>query len=296
MQRPEPELPGHADPIRDNRSAAAILDIARAFVGARLAAAPLAAFPGTLPADLSTAYAVQNAALGLWQDRIVGWKVGLIPPPAQAGLGAARLAGPIFNRGLIESAAGPVNLAAIQGGFAAIEAELLVAARADAPAKKTQWTVAEAAEFAGEWHLGMEFAASPLATINELGAAAVVCDFGNNSGIVLGPRLDSALIANPDQLIYETKIDGRPVGFASAAALPGGPLEALRFVLGHLAERGRSLCAGQWVSTGAITGVHQIFPGQHGSIELIGHGRIDVRVNAAVAAGAQNAAGRRETS
>jgi 2-keto-4-pentenoate hydratase len=275
MQRPEPH--GDTDP--------AILDIARAFVGARLDAAPLAAYPGTLPADLATAYAVQNAALGLWQDRIVGWKVGLIPPPAQAALGAARLAGPIFHRGLIVNPAGPANFAAIQGGFAAIEAELLVAARTDAPASKTQWTAAEAAEFAGEWHLGMEFAASPLATINELGAAAVISDFGNNSGLVIGSRLDSALIADPDQLIFETRIDGRPVGFASAAALPGGPLEALRFVLGHLAERGRSLCAG-----------HQIFPGQHGSIELIGHGRIDVRVNAAVTAGAQSATGRRETN
>src|SRR5882762_2717325 len=212
MQRREPH--GDTDPIPGDRSAAAILDIARAFVGARLSAAPLAAYPGTLPADLAMAYAVQNAALGLWQDRIVGWKVGLIPPPAQAALGTARLAGPIFHRGLIASAAGPVDLAAIQGGFAAIEAELLVAARADAPESKTQWTVADAAEFTGEWHLGMEFAASPLATINELGAAAVVCDFGNNSGIVVGPRLDGALVANPDQLIYETKIDGRPVGFA----------------------------------------------------------------------------------
>jgi len=156
--------------------------------------------------------------------------------------------------------------------------------------------VAEAAEIAGEWHLGVEFAASPLATINEIGAVAVVSDFGNNSGLVIGPQLDSALIADPDLLIFESKIDGRPAGFASAAALPGGPLEALRFVLGHLAERGRSLCAGQWVSTGAITGVHQIFPGQHGSIELIGHGRIDVRVNAAVAAGAQSATGKTESS
>jgi 2-keto-4-pentenoate hydratase len=293
MQRPE--LPGHTDPIRVDRSAA-ILGIARAFVGARLAAAPLAAYPGTLPADLATAYAVQDAALGLWQDRIVGWKVGLIPPPAQAALGAVRLAGPIFHRGLNASATGPVDLAAIQGGFAAIEAELLVAARADAPVGKTQWTVAEAAEFAGEWHLGVEFAASPLATINEIGALAVVSDFGNNSGLIIGPRLDGALMADPGQLIFETRIDGRPVGSASAAALRGGPLEALRFVLGHLAERGRSLCAGQWVSTGAITGVHQIFPGQHGSIELIGHGRIDVRIIAAMAAGAQSATGRTESS
>src|ERR1700724_2134913 len=140
---------GHTGPVRGDSSAAATLDIDRAFVGARLAAAPLAAYPGALPADLSTAYAVQDAALGLWQDRIVGWKVGLIPAPAQAALGAARLAGPIFRHALTASADGPVNLAAIQGGFAAIEAELLVAARADAPASKTQWTAAEAAEFGG---------------------------------------------------------------------------------------------------------------------------------------------------
>jgi 2-keto-4-pentenoate hydratase len=284
MQRSE--IPGHSPPIPGDSSAAVILDIARAFVGARLAAAPLAAFPGALPADLATAYAVQNAALGLWQDRIVGWKVGLIPPPAQTALGAVRLTGPIFHRGLIESAAGPVKLAAIPGGFAAIEAELLLAARKDAPQSKTQWTVAEAAEFAGDWHFGMEFAASPLATINELGATAVISDFGNNSGLVVGPRLDSALMADPDELSFEAKIDGRSVGVASAASLPGGPLEALRFVLGHLAERGRPLRAGQWVSTGAITGVHQIFPGQHGSVELSGLGRIDVRVSAAVAASA----------
>src|SRR5882757_6765311 len=168
------EIPGHSEPIPGASSAAAILGVARAFVGARLAAAPLAAFPGALPADLATAYAVQNAALGQWQDRIVGWKVGLIPPPTQAALGAVRLTGPIFHRGLIESSAGPVNLTAIPGGFAAIEAELLLAARADAPQRKTQWTMAEAAEFAGDWHFGMEFAASPLATINELGATAVI--------------------------------------------------------------------------------------------------------------------------
>src|SRR5258707_15425932 len=98
MQRPE--LPGHTDPIRVDRPAA-ILDIARAFVGARLAAAPLAAYPGTLPADLATAYAVQNAALGLWQDRIVGWECGLSPPPAPAAFGGALLVTPVFFAELI---------------------------------------------------------------------------------------------------------------------------------------------------------------------------------------------------
>jgi hypothetical protein len=113
-----------------------------------------------------------------------------------------------------------------------------------------------------------------------------LCGAGRCTGTVAGS--DRRLESRTDPA---ARAGGAGRRFASAAALPGGPLEALRFVLGHLAERGRSLSAGQWVSTGAITGVHQIFPGQHGSIELIGHGRIDVRVNAAVAAGARTASG-----
>jgi 2-keto-4-pentenoate hydratase len=264
----------------------AIHQVARAFVAARQAALPLAVYPGPLPPDMASGYAVQEAAIELWPDRIVGWKVGLVVPSAQTQFGTARLAGPIFLKGLTRHAGTTsVRLAAIPAGFAAIEVELVVSARTDAPASKAQWTLEEAAAFAGDWHLGVEFAASPLATINDLGPAVVVSDFGNNSGLVLGPPLDSALIAQPAGLRCETRIDGQQVGFASAAALPGGPLEALRFLLGHLAARGRVLHAGQLVSTGAITGVHRIFPGQHGSVEFIDHGRIDVSVVPAVAHG-----------
>jgi 2-keto-4-pentenoate hydratase len=246
----------------------------------------LADYPGPLPPDMAAGYAVQEAAIELWPDRIVGWKIGWVPLPQQATLGTSRLAGPIFLQGLThvsDAAPGRVRLAAIPGGFAAIEAELVVAARADAPVDKTQWTLEEAAAFAGDWHLGAEFAASPLATINELGAAVVVSDFGNNNGLVVGSRLAPALVADPARLTCQTLIDGKQVGCASVTALPGGPLEALRFLLGHLAARGRPLRAGQWVSTGAITGVHRIYPGQQGSVELLRHGRIDVMVVPAVA-------------
>jgi 2-keto-4-pentenoate hydratase len=247
---------------------------------------PLADYPGPLPPDMATGYAVQEAAIELWPDRIVGWKIGWVPLSQQATLGTSRLAGPIFLQGLThvsDAAPGRVRLAAIPGGFAAIEAELVVAARADAPVDKTRWTLEEAAEFAGDWHLGAEFAASPLATINELGAAVVVSDFGNNNGLVVGSRLAPALVADPAGLTCQTLIDGKQVGCAPVSALPGGPLEALRFLLGHLAARGRPLRAGQWVSTGAITGVHRIFPGQQGSVELLRHGRIDVTVVPAIA-------------
>jgi 2-keto-4-pentenoate hydratase len=230
---------------------------------------------------MPSGYAIQDVAIGLWQDSVAGWKVGLVPPPEQARLGTNRLSGPIFSRKVTRSGAVPTQLAAIEGGFAALEVELVAAIGTDAKPDQTAWTVDEAAAMVGGWHLGVEFAASPLATINDLGATVVVSDFGNNNGLIVGPRVDTALLSDPSKLLCRAMIDGREVGQATAAAIPGGPLEAVRFLLGHLAGRGRPLRAGQWVSTGAVTGVHRIFAGQNGSAELIGRGRIEVSIGTA---------------
>jgi len=265
-----------------DRTDSAALQIARAFVWARDLAEPLQDFPGPLPRDMRDAYAVQEAAIGLKADTVAGWKVGLVPPAERAALGTERLAGPIFST-TVRHADAAVRLPAIPGGFAAIEVELVAAVGRDAPPEKTAWTLAEAATMVGAWHLGVEFAASPLATINDLGAPVVVCDFGNNSGLIVGSRVDTADFA---QLICRAAIDGKQVGQAGAAGLPGGPLESVRFLLGHLAERRRPLRAGDWVSTGAITGVHRVVPGQHASAELVGSQRIDVSIVPARARGA----------
>ena len=40
-----------------------------------------------------------------------------------------------------------------------------------------------------------------------------------------------------------------------------GPVGAVRFLLENLAARGIALQAGQWVSSGAVTGVHPVKPG-----------------------------------
>ena len=53
----------------------------------------------------------------------------------------------------------------------------------------SSWTDAEAADMVGALHIGVEPASSPLATINELGPAVVVSDFGNNAGLLLGPEV-----------------------------------------------------------------------------------------------------------
>jgi 2-keto-4-pentenoate hydratase len=258
--------------------------VAQAFVRARLNAEALADFPGQIPPDLASGYACQEAAIALWPDEIAGWKVGRVPPERQAETGADRMAGPIFRRSIqpvAGAAAEVVEVAFIPGGFAAVEAEFVFRLGADAPAGKLRWTQDDAAQLVGAMHIGMETAGSPLAQINALGPRVIVSDFGNNAGLVLGPAIAGWREIASEDLVCETFIDGRSVGRASAAAIPGGPLASLAFLLEHCARRSRPLRAGQLISTGAATGVHEIEIGQSARIDFGAQGEIRCRTTAA---------------
>jgi 2-keto-4-pentenoate hydratase len=248
--------------------------IARQFVQARLAARALAAFPGPIPPDLATGYQHQDAAIALYPDEIAGWKIGRVGPEFEARFGPGRLAGPIFRKS-VRQASGAVSFPVFAGGFAAIEAEFIFVLAQDAPAAKHAWTKAEARALIGDMHIGIETAGSPLATINALGPTVVVSDFGNNAGLILGPRAGDWRAHTESDLTCECFIEGRSVGKGSAADLPGGPVEALRFLAEHCAGRGRPLKAGMLISTGAATGIHDIAIGQRARVDFGALGAID---------------------
>jgi 2-keto-4-pentenoate hydratase len=248
-------------------------EIARRFVRARLAAAALADFPGEIPADLSASYACQDFAIGLWPDRVAGWKIGRINAPEDARLGCDRLAGPIFARAVTAAdGVGATPFPVFAGGFAAAEAEFVFEIGRDAPPGRKTWTLDEAMTLVAEVYVGIETAGSPLATINELGPLAVASDFGNNSGLILGPAFEGWRNRPVSEWTCETLIDGRNAGRGAASDLPGGPFEAMRFIAEHCAHRGRALTAGTLISTGAITGVHDMIEGQTATIRFAGVG------------------------
>jgi 2-keto-4-pentenoate hydratase len=237
-------------------------EIARRFVTARLKAVALPEFPGVLPEGLAGGYACQDRAIALWPDVIIGWKVGRIPDELQASLGAARVAGPVFSRTLIAAAGIAVPLPVIPGGFAAVEAEYIYRIGRDTPAGKTQWTPEEALTYADAELVGVEFAGSPLASINVLGPRAVASDFGNNAALILGPEIPNWRSRPDGGPPCEVFIDGVSVGTGSPASIPGGPPASLAFLLGLAAERGYPLKQGQYVTTGAASGIHDIEAGQ----------------------------------
>ncbi|MEJ0059332.1 MAG: 2-keto-4-pentenoate hydratase [Terricaulis sp.] len=249
--------------------------IAQTFVGARRQATAVRAYPGDLPPDLETGYAIQEQAISLRSDAIAGWKIGRIPPVWVEKLGAERLAGPIFSRLVWPSRASEdVAFPVYDGGFAAVEAEFVFRLGADAPPEKTSWTTEEASALVAALHIGVELAGSPLATINALGPPVVVSDFGNNHGLILGPDIPNWRARRDEDMTCETFIDGQSVGRGSAASVLGGPLSSLVFLLEHTAKRGRPLKVGQLVSTGAATGIHDIAIGQHARVSFGALGEI----------------------
>ena len=68
------------------------------------------------------------------------------------------------------------------------------------------------------------------------------------------------------------RIDGGTVGTGGATSIPGGPFDSLAFLLNALALRGLRPLAGQWISTGAATGVHRIAIGQTAEADFGPHG------------------------
>ncbi len=261
------------DPASDMRAAA--------FVNARLAGQSLSAYPGSLPVSLNEAYLIQSQAIDLWPDRISGWKVGRINAPWDAQFGTDRLAGPIFSKQLTQSGTPPQKAHVFAGGFGAVEGELVVEVKADAPPEKTTWTLSESIEFAGIMRIGMEIASSPFAGINDFGPLVTISDFGNNNGLILGEEIPGWHSAAPSDWFLRTRIDGREVGASSAASIPGGPLESFRAVLEICARMGMPLQRGMQITTGAVTGVHPIREGQTATVEMTGLPLISCRARAA---------------
>lgn len=251
--------------------------LAARFVEARQRARALVAYPGELPPDLDHAYAIQDAAIDQWGDRVAGWKIGLIQPELRAQYGAERIAGPIFRKEVQIADGGRVDLPVILGGFAAVEAEFVLRVGSDAPADKLNWSADEARDYAEALLIGIEFAGSPFAGINNHGPAVTASDFGNNSGLVIGDPVPEWRDIAWDKFVAETFIDGHSVGRGNAAGVPGGPFAALAFMLENGAKRGRPLERGQLISTGATTGVHLIEAGQQARCDFGRFGAIEVR-------------------
>jgi 2-keto-4-pentenoate hydratase len=269
----ESTIDTHNDKVRPVSNADPVTSaIAAAFRQARLRRAPLPDFPGIVPTHLAQSYAIQDAAIAAWPGKLCGWKVGRILEPAESLHGVNRLIGPIFQEACWQ-AEEDRPIAAIVGGFCAVEAEYVFKLAKPSPSDPDAITPALALSLVDTLYTGVEIAGSPLATINELGPTVVVSDFGNNAALILGQEVNDWR-ERLETFQASMRIDGELVGSGQVSTFPDGILGALVFALRLAAQRRRPMGAGFLVSTGAVSGVHDFLPGQSAVADFGPDGKI----------------------
>lgn len=255
--------------------------VSRRLVDARLNADVLPDFPGDLPDTLEQAYAIQSASIARWPDAVAGWKIGFIPAADHARFSAERVAGPIFKSSIHRIEAGACRTMPIYvGGFAAVEAEFVFELGTTVKPSECKLSDKELIDIVAAMYVGAEIASSPMAAINQLGPTCVVSDFGNNAGLLLGPTISDWSSRPLDSLLASVSLDGIVVGNATADAIPGGPLQALRFLVDLAARQGLQLPAGTLISTGAVTGIHDVLITSKARVDFSDIGSFDVEFEA----------------
>ncbi|KLE32491.1 hypothetical protein AAW00_13180 [Aurantiacibacter luteus] len=212
-------------------------------VRARAAGRALPGPPSGLPSTLADAYRLQDHSIARWDDRVAGWKVGGVPADYLDRFAERYLAGPIFEMTVRRAdAAAPVAMPVFAEGFAAIEPEF-VFRLGTRPEEDRMF-------------IGAEIASSPIPDINAYGPVAVISDFGNNNGLLVGPEvIDWRTRARPVHV--RAVIDGELAGEREVEDFPRDALASLAFLRRLADERGHALPSGTFVSSGAITGVHE---------------------------------------
>jgi 2-keto-4-pentenoate hydratase len=233
--------------------------VSRCLVNARLSAQALPDFPVQLPETLDQAYGIQSASIERWPDTVAGWKVAKLSEADQVRLHAERLVGPAFKSSVHTIKPGKSRVMPVyDGGFAAVEAEIILELGVTIAPSERVYLDDELVGLVAAAYCGGEIASSPMAVINERGPTSIVSDFGNNAGILVGREISNWSRTSRGFVTATVTVDGEVMGRKPVDALAGDPLQALRYLIRISGHRGIRLPAGTLVSTGAITGVHDV--------------------------------------
>lgn len=248
-------------------------------IAARQSCTLLDTYPGAVPETPEEAYQVQDLCIAGWKDELVGWKVAGLKADLHEQFKASRQSGPVFKKTLQWSSGDDYIYAPVfAGGFAAIEAEFVIELGDVSSLPSSNLTIEDALNAIAKIYIGIEIASSPMKHPGSYGTLASVSDFGSNAGVIIGPEISNWRDLEFSDIEVSVKIGEEVVGTANAKPGLSGPLGAVTYLIEHLAGRGHGITAGTYVSSGAITGVHQAEVGVPSEVVFSGLGSIDLEL------------------
>lgn len=221
--------------------------LAALLIQARISGRRIGGIPAALaPADEDAAYALQDLVVDKLGVRVAAWKVGAASPVSWP------TCAPIFAGHVAKS---PAHLLATRDGLNGVEAELAFRVGRDLPARGTPYAEDEVWNALESLHVAIEHLDSRFADRTMAPEPAVLADNISNGGFCWGPAVEDwrgADLAKPEARLT---IDGKEVAKAVGGNAAGHPRRLVAWLANHLAQRGRPLTAGTFVTTGSHTGL-----------------------------------------
>ena len=234
-----------------------------------------------LPADCRPATQAEGRAVqALWAavtgDRIAGWKIAATSDAGQRHIAVdGPLAGPVFARRV--HADGAV-LDLLHNGMRVAECEIVFCMGRTLAPRAEPYARAEVLAAVQSLHPGIEVPDSRFAAFERAGEAQLIADCACCNDMLVGaPVAPDVRVDELPLLAVQARVsDGRRQEGVGRNVL-GDPVTALVWLVNELACTGRTLHAGQFVTTGACVPPIPVLPGQQVDADFGWVGRITAR-------------------
>lgn len=234
--------------------------------------------PGELPETEADALEVQAQLIEVSGHAVAGWKVGAGIPAAQQKIGASGpFCGPVFEHLLFHS---PAEVVMAPAHGPKIETEVVFRLNKDLAARDTPYTEDEVLDAVGSVHPGFELVGSRITgETGRLPVIGMLCDGGNQVGLVVGAAVsDWRKIDFMKEGARLYRNDEEIASGTGESALLTGPVSMLVTFANLLKTLpGSKATAGQYISTGTLTGMQPVEAGDRFRAEFDTLGSISVR-------------------
>lgn len=225
-------------------------DFATAIAAARKTGAQCELFLPDPKPSMDAALEVQEAVVAEFGSPIVGWKVGATNEGAQKAFGLdGPFFGPMVEASLVEEGGSIAKTPTVM----AVEPEYAFKMARDYPANGEVINEETAAEAVGACHIALEVIGRCVGSESFQNGIGLTMDFAGNSSFVVGHEIADWRKADLVSAPVQGLSNGEVVQEGSGANVMGSPLTSLVWMAKALADRGKALKAGEWVSTGTCT-------------------------------------------
>ncbi len=230
------------------------------------------------PADLHDAYAVQERLNEILGSRglgsLAGYKIGCTTPVMQEYMN------------IHEPALGEVFAGTVQHGDGVyahsdfvepgVEAEIAIVLAKDIPASGAPYDRDSVRDAVGAAMISLELVDARYRDFRDLDTPTMAADNFFNAAAVLGPPAENWQDIDLAAVEGTARLNGELLGTGTGDLIMGHPLEALAWLANRLAERGRHLKAGEFVTLGSVIPTHWVSKGDRIDHEIPGLGAVSI--------------------